>query len=436
MTTTAPATGTKAERFSVVALIAAYNEADIIGQVVTDLLSQDVQVYLIDDGSTDGTAEIVEPYVGRGVIGVERTDAAEHDGFHWERLLRRKESLAHELDADWFIHHDADELRESPWPHSPLARAVEQVDALGFNAIDFEVLDFRPIDNSFSAGDDLRRAFDYYEPPAPYDRLQIRAWKKTAATVDLVSSGGHEARFPGRDVFPIRFVLRHYPVRSEAHGRRKIVEERRNRFIESERAKGWHVQYDDYDENIGVVRAPESLVAYDEAAIRRSLPVRERSQPELEALVAGLRSANESTRTDLRRREAELAERSATLAAACQELRLRSNELTSLREELAERTDALAARDAELAERDVQLAERDAELTRRQAEAAALTRDIQVTRIEVDALNRRLDAQVDETETFRTAAESFAREIDAFRHSLSWRFMAPARAILKLLRGW
>ena len=34
--------------FSVVAIIAAYNEADIIGQVVADLIAQGVSVYLLD----------------------------------------------------------------------------------------------------------------------------------------------------------------------------------------------------------------------------------------------------------------------------------------------------------------------------------------------------------------------------------------------------
>src|SRR5262245_52151200 len=303
--------------FSVIAIIAAYSEADIIGQVVADLLAQSVSVYFIDDGSTDGTAEAVAPHVGHGVLAIEHTGAAHPDEFHWERLLRRKETLAQELDASWFIHHDADELRDSPWPHSTLGQAIEQVDALGFNAIDFAVLDFRPTDDSFAPGDDPRRRFAYYAPPAPYDRLQIRAWKKRNERVDLVSSGGHEARFTGRDVFPVRFVLHHYPIRGDAHGRRKIVDERRKRFIQSERAKGWHVQYDDIDERQSLLRSPDTLLPYDVASIRRSLPMRERTQPELEELIAGLGSTLEASRTDLRRRDAELGERSAQLTRAC-----------------------------------------------------------------------------------------------------------------------
>src|SRR5580765_4919831 len=146
--------------FSVVAIIAAYNEADIIEHVVSDLIDQGIHVYFMDDGSTDRTMAIVEQYLGRGVIGIEprpdRGRNAAPPAFEWERILRRKTQLATELDATWFIHHDADEFRESPWPHLSMKDAIRQVDALGFNAIDFASLDFWPVHNTFNAGDDVR----------------------------------------------------------------------------------------------------------------------------------------------------------------------------------------------------------------------------------------------------------------------------------------
>src|SRR6266550_103877 len=159
--------------FSVVAIIAAYNEADVITHVVGDLIEQSVQIYFLDDGSTDGTVAAVEPYVGRGVLAIERMAPANGSAAHfdWERILRRKTELARELDADWFIHHDADEFRESPWPHVTLADAIHRVDEMGYNAIDFASLNFWPVDNRFKAGTDVRKAFPYYSDHAPYDRL-------------------------------------------------------------------------------------------------------------------------------------------------------------------------------------------------------------------------------------------------------------------------
>src|SRR5262249_3472878 len=166
---------------------------------VRDLIEQGVRVYFLDDGSTDGTVAAVQPFVGRGVIAIE---SLEHPGangaarpFAWEQILRRKAQLAGELDADWFIHHDADEFRASPWAHLSLADAIRHVDALGFNAIDFAGLDFWPTHETFCPGDDVRLAFPFYTERAPHDRVQVRAWKNTGALVELASSGGHDVQF-------------------------------------------------------------------------------------------------------------------------------------------------------------------------------------------------------------------------------------------------
>jgi hypothetical protein len=211
--------------FTVVALIAAYNEVDIIEQVILDLIDQGVSVYFMDDGSSDGTLEVVERHRGRGVIAIERLidtiGSTTHTHFQWERILERKAVLAETLNADWFIHHDADEFRESPWSGDSLGEAIRQVDALGYNAIDSVRFDFWPVDDRFRPGDDVRGALTFFEEPAPYNRLQIRCWKKTGERIDLASSGGHEVRFPNRRVFPLPFILRHYAIRGQQHGERQ-----------------------------------------------------------------------------------------------------------------------------------------------------------------------------------------------------------------------
>jgi len=389
--------------FSVVAIVAAYNEADVIEQVVRDLIDQGIQVYFLDDGSTDATVATVAPYVGRGVLEVERLSEPV-DGvaraFDWERILLRKTQLATELDAAWFIHHDADEFREGPWPHLSLRAAIEHVDTLGFNAIDFAGFDFWPVHDRFRAGDDVRQTFTFYSEQSPYNRVQIRCWKKTAHPVDLASSGGHEATFPGRKVFPVRFMLRHYPIRGQAHGERKVFQERRNRFLVHERARGWHVQYDDVQEGASFIRDPSTLTSYDPDPLRLSLMLHHRG-------VEALCSEIETLRRDLVQRDRSLAE-------AREELRGCSVQADRLRAELERCTSEIEHQASQIRLDGVELDARGAEIAR--INQAVEQRDADIAR-------------------WRTAVDGLTCRLEAVYQSFSWRWTAPARAAYRALRG-
>ena len=152
--------------FRVVALLSAYNEEDIIGPVLAHLVENGIEVYFLDNHSTDGTVQEAERWLGRGVIRIESFPSEAAPGvegaFDWAAILRRKEELANELPADWFIHHDADEIRESPWPGVSMRDAIRWVDRLGYNCVDFRVVNFPPIDNGIGRGDDPRKYFRYW----------------------------------------------------------------------------------------------------------------------------------------------------------------------------------------------------------------------------------------------------------------------------------
>jgi hypothetical protein len=248
------------DSFRVVALISAYNEADIIDAVLDHLAANGVWSYLIDDGSTDATATHARRWLGRGLLGIERFEREGDGTTSWRALLARKRELARELGADWYVHHDADELREAPWPGMTLRDAVRWVDRVGYNAIDFRVLNFAPVDDGFRAGADPREHFQRWEEPAEYDRMQRKCWKAGAPGLDL-AEGGHDVRFEGRRLFPLRFLLRHYPIRGQAHGLRKVLKERKGRFAADELAYGWHRQYDH-------VERPDHLFLRNPAALR------------------------------------------------------------------------------------------------------------------------------------------------------------------------
>jgi GT2 family glycosyltransferase/glycosyltransferase involved in cell wall biosynthesis/2-polyprenyl-3-methyl-5-hydroxy-6-metoxy-1,4-benzoquinol methylase len=250
--------------FRVLAVMTAYNEADVIRQTLSHLIAQGAEVHLVDNWSDDGTYEIAREFLGRGLAGLERFPAggpAPH--YDWAGLLRRVEEVAAGTAADWVIHHDSDELRHSPWPGVSLKDALYHVERSGFNAVDHTVLEFPPVDESFAAGGDLGAAFPGFEfAREPAHFVQIKAWKTGAGPVSLAPSGGHDAQFRGRRVYPYKFLTRHYPVRSQAHGEKKVFLWRKARFSPEERARGWHSHYDHIEKGHSFLRDAARLQAF------------------------------------------------------------------------------------------------------------------------------------------------------------------------------
>jgi len=419
--------------FSVTAIIAAYNEEDIIGLCISHLLEQGVSVYLIDHSSTDGTVAEAQRFAGKGLIGIERFPeesgfpAEDAQRFAWAHILQRKQNLAQKLDGDWFIHHDADEFRESPWPHLDLCQAIRAVHAAGYSAIDFAGFDFPPTDDSFRKGDDLRTAFRYCEPAQGFARLRINAWKR--APVDLVSSGGHDAIIPDRRVFPIRFLLRHYPIRNQAQGERKILQERRPRWDPIERERGWHVQYDGFQAGDRFIRDPATLTAYDPDAIRLQLFLRHRGVEDLESALAvsehditsvQRQAATHSDELERLRREQATAGRETEQAQGERDALARTLvEVGAQRDALARTLDAVEGDQGALARTlDEVEGERDAlarTLDNMQAQHDALVRTLK----EVQAQHHTLDRALVEARAQRDALVRTLDEVHAERNSLA-----------------
>src|SRR3712207_1894168 len=120
----------------VVALLAVHNEERFLPVCLDHLAAHGVETYVIDNDSTDASREIAEERRGNGVIGIE---ALPRDGsFCLSRQLQRKEELAATLDADWFIHLDADEIRVPGTAGTTLAQELASADAAGYNAVAFQ----------------------------------------------------------------------------------------------------------------------------------------------------------------------------------------------------------------------------------------------------------------------------------------------------------
>lgn len=219
----------------VVAIIATYNEERFIAGCLEHLFANGVEAYLCDNESTDRTVEIAKSYLGRGLRGIETLP---RDGtYRWRRILARKQQLAAVLTADWFLHLDADEIPQSSRPGQTLAEALAAAGNAGYNAVEFDELVFvatrEAPDHDHS---DFRRTMRWYYPFEPGPLHRVIAWKHQPK-VDLVSTGGHQAKFRGRRIAPQRLVLRHYLILSHDHMLRKYV---RRRYDAGEVRDGWH----------------------------------------------------------------------------------------------------------------------------------------------------------------------------------------------------
>jgi glycosyltransferase involved in cell wall biosynthesis len=220
----------------IVAIIAAYNEERFIGGCLDHLHAQGVESYLCDNGSTDATVELASRHLARGLIAIE---SVPRDGvYRWQAILERKEALAEEIEADWFLHLDADEIPLPPPGRATLREAVAEADAAGYNAIEFSELTFVPTREAPDHDHpDFRSTMVWYYPFASTPQHLLRGWKRQNGRVDLATTGGHAVRFAGCRPSPRRFRLRHYLFLSREHAREKYE---RRRYDAGELRRGWH----------------------------------------------------------------------------------------------------------------------------------------------------------------------------------------------------
>lgn len=220
----------------IVALITIRNEELYLDRCLTHLYQEGIEACVIDNGSTDRSLEIAESFRGKNVIRIEHFPF--HGSFELKLILQNEERLAGEIKADWFIHHDADEIRQAPAPFSTLAEGISEADKLGYNAINFDEFVFLPaVDESF-VGKDYVAEMSHYYFFEPCQNRRVNAWKKGSVPIDLAGSGGHQVEFEGRRIFSENFVMRHYIALSKDH----IIAKYAGRVFSAAEIKerGWH----------------------------------------------------------------------------------------------------------------------------------------------------------------------------------------------------
>ncbi|MCJ2107834.1 glycosyltransferase [Methylobacterium sp. E-041] len=219
---------------SALAILCVRNEAIHIHRCIDDLISSGLEVYLIDNGSTDGTREAAETYLGKGLIGIH--DLPWRGAFSLTDQLVAKRGIISEAEHDWILHCDADEWLMSPNDGQSLLEGFDAADNAGFNCVNFHEIVFLPLPGEdFEQEDYAEKMQSYYFFQPSYPRL-YRAWRRDAG-LDNSAYGGHLLIGEGLNPYPIDFILRHYIVLSMAHAQRKYYG---RIFSTEDRSKGWH----------------------------------------------------------------------------------------------------------------------------------------------------------------------------------------------------
>jgi UDP-sulfoquinovose synthase len=253
--------------FRPLALMATYNDHDIAPQVVAKLLDDGVDVYVRDNWSSDETFEQLSAMARtRPGLSVGRFPEHGPSPYHdYLGLLGWKEQVAARHSGRWIVSVDSDEIRGSPWADVSFRGGLYICELMGFTAADLTVLNFCPVVDGFGPGVDPEQWFRHFEfGRSSHHFHQIKTWRQGKEQVNLRQSGGHEARFEGRKIFPYKFLLKHYSLRSTAQARRKVFTDRRPRYSPVTRARGWHTQYDHFGEDDKILRNPSSLIAFDD----------------------------------------------------------------------------------------------------------------------------------------------------------------------------
>ena len=197
------------------------NEADIVETVILDALKWADKVFVVDNGSDDGTWDIIQKLASDKVVVWGRTFATFQEGLRtiiWE-------SIRHEAsDGDWWCFLDADEFYYDD-PRHFLAVIPDKFGVVATNTIEFV-----PVKSQENTFKDIvgfnNKAYDTY---IPLDWSESRFFR----TTDKLKYRDITSRFPYgcRAMYTERIKVLHYPLRSAVQiqgrldTRRKAVED-------------------------------------------------------------------------------------------------------------------------------------------------------------------------------------------------------------------
>jgi len=112
----------------------------------------------------------------------------------------------------------------SPKRGQTLAEAIAEVDAAGFNAINFLEFTFVPTRESPNHDHpDFHKTMLWYYPYVRFFPHRLNAWKRQDGPLGLRDRGGHRVDFPGLKMAPQSLYMRHYMFLSPEYALEKYT---------------------------------------------------------------------------------------------------------------------------------------------------------------------------------------------------------------------
>ena len=225
----------------IVAIMAVRNVAKTLPIVLQQYIDNQIDVHMIDNGSTDATPSIIQQHMNSPIVKVHHQEYS--GSFKLESQMGLKQDIIATLDADWVMHVDGDEIFEPPeltdvpirwferilpWTQAReteqprLRQFIEQCHHHGYDVIDCDEFVFVPNSDTDEPRDFVQglRSYYYFAPPKRtlhrFQRVEgsLGGWAKT---------GGHRLDLKGRNLAPQRVRLRHYMGLSFDHLRAQYL---------------------------------------------------------------------------------------------------------------------------------------------------------------------------------------------------------------------
>lgn len=224
------------------------DEEDIVADNLDFHLAQGVdEVIVTDNGSVDGTLEILRSYEARGVVRVIEEPTDDYSQGRWVTRMARMAATEH--DADWVINNDADEFW---WPRSGTLRSVFEglgadVGAVVGHRTNFvpRPEDGRPFWERMTLRE--RESLNPVGKPLP-PKLAHRAHPDI-----VVVQGNHRIKGPdvGTELDDGSIEILHFPMRSYAQFENKIVKGgrayARNKELPEKTGRTWRRLYETWE---------------------------------------------------------------------------------------------------------------------------------------------------------------------------------------------